>query len=116
MGEVWGEDQDLCSGSTLCWASLVVQRVKNLPAMWETCVLPLGWEDALEEGMATHSSPLACRVPMDRGAWQATVQGITESDMTERLSTPCWLGDFPRLFSYLQSRGKNGMSSSGWMC
>ena len=42
--------------------------VKNLPAMQETWVQPLGWEDALEEGMATHSSILAWRIPMDRGA------------------------------------------------
>ena len=38
-----------------------------------------GWEDPPEEGMATHSSILAWRIPMDRGAWQATVQGITKS-------------------------------------
>ena len=61
------------------WASLVVQMVKNLPAMQETWVQPLGWEDALEEGMATHSSILAWRIPMDRGAWWATVHGVTES-------------------------------------
>ena len=43
----------------------------------------LGWQDPLEEGMATHSSILAWRIPMDRGAWQATVHGIAELDMTE---------------------------------
>ena len=42
---------------------LVVQTVKNLPAMQETWVQSLGWEDPLEEGMATHSSILAWRVP-----------------------------------------------------
>ena len=47
----------------------------------------LGWKDPLEEGMATHSSILAWRVPMDREAWQATVHAVTESDTTERLST-----------------------------
>ena len=52
--------------------------VKNLPAMWETWVRSLGWEDPLEEGMETHSSILAWRILMDRGAWQATVQGITK--------------------------------------
>ena len=57
------------------WASLVAQTVKNLPAMWETWVPSLGWEDPLEEGMATHSSILAWRVPMDRGACQAIVMG-----------------------------------------
>ena len=44
-------------------ASLVAQRVKNLPAVWETQVLSLGWEDALEKGMATHSSTLAWKTP-----------------------------------------------------
>jgi len=50
------------------WASLVAQKVKNLPAMWETWVQSLGWEDSLEEGVATHSSILSWRIPMDRGA------------------------------------------------
>ena len=45
------------------WASLVAQTVKNLPAMWETWIRSLGWEDLLEEGMATHSSILAWRIP-----------------------------------------------------
>ena len=58
-------------------------KVKNLPAMQETWVQSLGWEDPLEEGMATHSSILAWRISMDRGAWWATVQGITELDMTD---------------------------------
>ena len=57
--------------------------VKNLPAMRETWVLCLGWEDYLEEGMATHSSILTWGIPMNRGSWQATVHGVTESDMTE---------------------------------
>ena len=42
--------------------------VKNLPAMQETQVQSLGWEDPLEKGKATHSSILAWRIPMDRGA------------------------------------------------
>ena len=50
------------------WASLVAQRVKNLPAMqeiwvWETWVRSLGWEDPLQKGKATHSSILAWRIP-----------------------------------------------------
>ena len=49
-------------------ASLVAQMVKNLPAMWETWVRSLGWEDPLEKGMATHSIIHAWRVPVDRGA------------------------------------------------
>ena len=45
------------------WASLEAQLVKNLPAMWGTWVRPLGWEDPLEKGKATHSSILAWRIP-----------------------------------------------------
>ena len=61
------------------WASLVAQLVKNPPAMWETWVQSLGWEDPLEEGVATHSSIFGWRSPMDRGAWQAPVHGIAKS-------------------------------------
>ena len=42
------------------------------------CVRSLGWEDPLGEGMVTHSSILAWRIPMDRGAWQAAVHGVTK--------------------------------------
>ena len=44
------------------WASLVAQMVKNLSVMWETWVQSLGWEDPLEEGMATHYGILAWRI------------------------------------------------------
>ena len=54
----------------------MAQVVKNLPAMRETWVRSLGWEDPLEEGMATHSSILAWRIHMDRGALQATVHVV----------------------------------------
>ena len=57
----------------------MAQMVKNLPAMPETWVRSQGWEDPLEEGMATHSSILAWRIPMERGAWQATVHRVTKS-------------------------------------
>ena len=60
-------------------ASLVAQMVKNLPAMLETRVGSLGQEDPLEREMATHSSVLAWRIPMDRGAWLATVHGVTKT-------------------------------------
>ena len=53
--------------------------VKNLPAMLETWVQFLGQEDPLEKGMTTHWSILAWRIPMDRGAWWATVHGVTKS-------------------------------------
>ena len=59
--------------------SLVVQMVKNPPAMQETWVQFLGWGDPLEESMATHSSIFAWRIPMDRGVWWATVHGVTKS-------------------------------------
>ena len=59
--------------------------VKNLPVKWETWVQSQGWKDSLEKEMATHSSILAWRIPMDRGAWQGTVHGVAESDMTEGL-------------------------------
>ena len=62
-------------------ASLVAQLVKNPLAMWETWVPSLGWEDPLEEGMATHSSILAWRIPMDRGTWWATVRGVATSQI-----------------------------------
>ena len=61
------------------WTSLVAQMVKNPPAMWETWVQSLGWEDTLEEGMETHSSILAWRMPVDRGAWKATVHRVAKN-------------------------------------
>ena len=64
----------------------MAQTVKNLPEMQETWVRPLGWEDPLDQGSATHSSILAWRILMDRGTWQDTVHGVAESEKTERLS------------------------------
>ena len=66
-------------------ASRGAQMVTNLAPVWETRVQSLGWEDPLEEGIATHSSILPWRIPMDRGAWGPW--GHKESDTTERLST-----------------------------
>ena len=57
----------------------MAQIVKNLPATREAWVQSLGWEDPLEEGKATHSSILAWRRLMDKGAWQATVHVVTKS-------------------------------------
>ena len=56
----------------------VAQLVKNSPAMWETWVQSLGWEDPLEKGTATHSSILAWRSP-----WTKQSMGCKELDMTE---------------------------------
>ena len=61
------------------WTSLVAQLVENLPAVWETWVRFLGWEDPLEKGKSTHSSILAWRIP------RTVSIGIAESETTERL-------------------------------
>ena len=66
---------------TTMWASLVAQLMKNLPAMWETWVWSLGWEDPLENGMATHSSIWPGEYHGLCSPW-----GCKESDMTEWLS------------------------------
>ena len=63
----------------------MAQRVKNQPAMQATQVRSLGWEDPLEKEMATHSTILAWKSPMDRVAWQAIVHGVTKSG--------AWLSD-----------------------
>ena len=61
--------------------------VKNLPAMWETWVQSLGWEDPLGKGTATHSSILAWRVPWTEEPGGLQSMRLQESDTTERLST-----------------------------
>ena len=58
----------------------MAQIVKKLPAMWETWVRSLGWEDPLEDGLTTRSRILAWRIPMERRAWQATVHGAAKSE------------------------------------
>ena len=58
---------------------LVAQIVKNPPAMGETWVRSLGWEDPLKRDMTTHSSIPAWRIPMVRGAWWAAVHGVAKS-------------------------------------
>ena len=60
--------------------------VKNLPAMWETWVLSLCWEDPLEEGMATHSSILALRIPWRGEPGGYSPQDHKESDAAEKVS------------------------------
>ena len=78
----WGHKESdtierLSTAQYIKWASLVAQMVKNLPAIWETWVPSLGWEDPLEKGMPAYSSILAWRIPMDRGAWQ--LHGVPKS-------------------------------------
>ena len=76
-------------------------------------VRPLGWEDPLEEGMATHTSILAWRIflsSMDRGAWWATVHRVTKSwTGLKQLSThmhKCIQALTPRICKYVTSHGK----------
>ena len=66
-------------------ASLVVQRLKRLPAMWETWVLSLGREDPLEKEMATYSSILAWRIPWMEEIGRLQSMGRKELNTTERL-------------------------------
>ena len=61
--------------------ALMVQKVKNPPALQETRVDFLGREDPLEKGMATHSSILAWKIPIDRVARQATVHVVAKSQI-----------------------------------
>ena len=63
----------------------MVQRLKSLPAMWETWVQSLGLEDPLEKEMATHSSILAWRIPWMEELGGLQSMGRKESDTTERL-------------------------------
>ena len=75
----WGRTSEEGIGYPLqySWASLVAQLGKNLPAMRETWVQSLGWEDPLEKGKATHSSILAWRI-----SWTVCiVHGVTKSQM-----------------------------------
>ena len=70
----WGKS--IIQGRLSWWLS----GKKNLPAMQETWVRSLGWEDPLEEeGMAARSSILAWRIPLDRGAWWAAVHWEPQS-------------------------------------
>ena len=75
----------------------MVQMVKNPPAVRGTWVSALGWEDPLEEGMASHCSILAWRIPMDRGAWWSIDHGVTKS--WTRLSDEHFLRCSPRKLS-----------------
>ena len=79
-----GSCSQLLQTLSLSWASLVAQMVKNLPAMQETRVQSLGWEDILKNEMATHSSIPSIQYsclenPTDRGAWRATAHGVAKS-------------------------------------
>ena len=64
------------------WASLIVQLVKNLPAMQENWVRFLDWEGPLEKEMAIHSNTLAWRIPQTEEPGRLQPMGSQESDMT----------------------------------
>ena len=84
-----------CSAETTNWASLVAQLVKNLPAMQDTQIQSLGWDDPLEKGKATHSSILA---------WPGEFYGLyspwgrKESDTTDNF---CFQSRFGIIYIYI---------------
>ena len=77
----------------LLWISLVAETVKNQPEMWDTFVQSLGWEDPLEEGLATHSSILAWRIPWteEAGGLQSMVlQNVGHDWVTKHSRAQCY--------------------------
>ena len=84
-------------------ASLVAQRVKNLPAMQETQIGSLGREDPPEKGMATHSSTLAWRIPRQRSLVGHSPQVHKEMDATEQLTLSFSYGKVKQNFSLKNS-------------
>ena len=89
------------------WASLVDQTVKNPPAMWETWVWSLDWEDPLEKGTSTHSSVLAWRVPWTEepgSPWPHKVLDMTEqfsyTNFLKLYFSFLFMSDIDLLFSY----------------
>ena len=103
------------------WQSLVAQMVKNLPAMRETWVWSLGWEDPLEEGMATHSSILAWRIPWaeEPGGLQSMGSQIVQHDwMTNTLPfhfITLWVLDMLRVWAP-DSTERRGFPSTNKQC
>ena len=94
-----GKDGRWIKSASLPWimVRLVAQMVKNLPAIQETCVWPLGWEDPLEKGTATQFSILAWRVPWTEEPGGLQPVGLQKSDKTERLTLSLsghWLSSF----------------------
>ena len=67
---------EICSLVNFNWDSVVAQRLKPLPAMRETWVRSLGWEDPLEKEMATHSSTLAWKIPQMEGPGRLQPMGL----------------------------------------
>ena len=100
------------------WASLVVQMVKNLPAMWEACVWSLGWEDPWvgkipwRRAMATHSSFLAWRIP-----WTEELDGL-HGVPKSRTQLSDWAQHSTQWFNRRQDTGSLGLvpwdDPGGW--
>ena len=76
-------DYNFHEGGDLYIATLVAQSIKNLPAVQETQLQSLGWEDPLEKEMATHSSILAWKIPWTEEPGGLPSRGRVESDTTE---------------------------------
>ena len=90
--------KELCLSLGLNWVSLVAQTVKSLPAMWESWIQSLGWEDPLEKEMSNPLQYSCLENPMDGGVWQATIHGLTKSwmqlsDFTFTLVKPYEIAD-----------------------
>ena len=98
---------DMPDFKTCYKASLVAQMLQNLPAMQETWVLSLGWEDPLEEGMATHSSILAWTIPMDKGAWRA--QSMGSQRVGQDWATKHYEATTVKTMCYLQEKNASKM-------
>ena len=99
-----------------CSDSLVAQTVKRLPAMPETWVQSLGWEDPLEKEMATHSRTLAKKFHGWR-TWWATVHGVTKSRTRLSDFTTSWvilLGLYPRWLDFYKIVFKQWMATRIW--
>ena len=108
------------NSSCLIRDSLAAQMLKNLPAMWETWVWALGWEDLLEKGMAIHSSILAWRILWTEEPGERQSMVSQRSDMTEQLilSFSLGLGNIYRMFrtgSDMWWVLYNGLPSSMWL-
>ena len=82
--DVHHPQQNTSKPKSIIWASLLPQMVKNPPAMQETWIRSLGWEDPLVEGMATHFSIPAWRIPMDKGTWWGP-WGCKETEQLRRI-------------------------------
>ena len=79
----------------LCQTSLVAQTVKRLPTMQETWVRSLGWEDSPGEGNANPLQYSCLEIPMDGGAWWATIHEVAGARDDLATKAPCIISGFP---------------------